>query len=195
MEKKITQINPNSEFELSKVGLAKIIFGKRDGFFIIYIGRDTVSNLPVEEENFFLKIPIAVSFKELNDNVIFYVVEEKNLSILNTFKNTLFDLLKKKSLGKKKLKLTGLGYKATTNKSTNTLNMKLGYSHPINITIPKTIARVRTSKTSIVIESIDKITLGNFTNSIYSYKKYDCYKGKGFSKGNDKKKLKEIKKK
>lgn len=142
----------------------------------------------------FLKIPSEVSYVKKDGFIIFSVADEANYSLLTTFKNLFNDTTTAtKSVLKKKLELNGLGFKINITKED--LNLKLGYSHPIILDLPSEINRVNFAKKKLSIESSDKIKLGNFAKRIFLLKKYDCYKGKGFSFVNVKKRLKEIKKK
>lgn len=141
----------------------------------------------------FLKISKKISYDRVNEkNIMFYVKNEEDTPTLTTFKNTITSIISTKSVLKKKLDLTGLGYRVAVS---DVLDFKLGYSHPVSLALPKSIKKFSLIKKKVAIESLDKIQLGNFAYKIYSLKKYDCYKGKGFSFFNTTKRLKEIKKK
>lgn len=77
----------------------------------------------------------------------------------------------------KKLILEGVGFKSEV--TGNTLNLALGFSHPVKVAIPAGIT-VTTEKNNITVSGIDKELVGSFTASIRTMKKPEPYKGKGF---------------
>jgi len=77
----------------------------------------------------------------------------------------------------KKLILEGVGYKGDV--QGNTLNLALGFSHPVKVEIPKEVSVV-SEKGTFTFTSIDKELVGSFAAKIRSLKKPEPYKGKGF---------------
>ncbi len=77
----------------------------------------------------------------------------------------------------KKLVLEGVGFKSEV--AGNTLNLALGFSHPVKVAIPAGIT-VTAEKNNITVTGIDKELVGSFTASIRTMKKPEPYKGKGF---------------
>ncbi len=75
------------------------------------------------------------------------------------------------------LVLEGVGYKSDV--SGNTLNLALGFSHGVKVTIPEGI-KVTADKNVINISGIDKELVGQFSAAIRAMKKPEPYKGKGF---------------
>ena len=59
---------------------------------------------------------------------------------------------------KKKLEIQGVGFKAAVQGSV--LNLSLGFSHPINYTIPSDIKVTVTDNTNILVEGADKQKVG-----------------------------------
>ncbi|MEM1405588.1 MAG: 50S ribosomal protein L6 [Bacteroidota bacterium] len=82
---------------------------------------------------------------------------------------------------KNELELVGVGYKATA--QNNVLELSLGYSHNIWLSIPselKVSAQTEKGKNPIVtLEGSDKQLLGQVTAKIRSLRKVEPYKGKG----------------
>ena len=64
-----------------------------------------------------------------------------------------------------------------------------------NLNVPDFIKNIKIKKNTILLESSDKILLGDYIKKIHELKKSDIYKGKGFSFQYENKKLKTIKKK
>lgn len=77
----------------------------------------------------------------------------------------------------KKLILEGVGFKSEV--SGNSLNLALGFSHPVKVEIPSGLG-VTAEKNTITISGIDKELVGNFAASVRALKKPEPYKGKGF---------------
>lgn len=76
----------------------------------------------------------------------------------------------------KKLIIEGIGYKSEV--KGDTLVLALGFSHPVNVPIPKTL-KVTAEKNIITATGIDKEVVGEFVASVRSLKKPEPYKGKG----------------
>ena len=76
----------------------------------------------------------------------------------------------------KKLIIEGIGYKSEV--KGDTLVLALGFSHPVNVPIPKTL-KVTAEKNIITVTGIDKEVVGEFVASVRSLKKPEPYKGKG----------------
>jgi large subunit ribosomal protein L6 len=76
----------------------------------------------------------------------------------------------------KKLEVNGVGFKIALNGQTLVLN--LGFSHPINVEIPKGI-EVGVDKNIITISGSDKQLVGQFAANVRELKKPEPYKGKG----------------
>jgi len=77
----------------------------------------------------------------------------------------------------KKLILEGVGFKSEV--AGTTLNLALGFSHPVKIAIPSGIT-VTAEKNNITITGTDKELVGSFTAMVRANKKPEPYKGKGF---------------
>ena len=77
----------------------------------------------------------------------------------------------------KKLILEGVGFKSEV--AGQSLNLALGFSHPVKIVIPVSLT-VTAEKNNITISGIDKELVGSFTASVRANKKPEPYKGKGF---------------
>ncbi|PRD51293.1 50S ribosomal protein L6 [Sphingobacterium gobiense] len=77
--------------------------------------------------------------------------------------------------------LVGVGYRATS--TGNTLELALGFSHPIVFILPKEIKVTTTAEKgknpTITLESADKQLIGQVAAKIRSFRKPEPYKGKG----------------
>jgi len=75
------------------------------------------------------------------------------------------------------LTLKGVGYRASV--QGNNLVLNLGYSHPVNIEIPKDISVEVIQNTTLNFKSCDKANLGLFAAQVRSWRPPEPYKGKG----------------
>lgn len=77
----------------------------------------------------------------------------------------------------RRLDIIGVGYRAAVQGAK--LNLSLGYSHPVEYSIPDGIAIETPSQTEIVIRGIDKQRVGQVAANIRAYRRPEPYKGKG----------------
>ena len=77
----------------------------------------------------------------------------------------------------KQLEIEGVGFKAAVQGST--LNLNLGFSHPIPFQIPQGIKITVTDATKINIEGVDKKLVGQVAADIRGFYPPEPYKGKG----------------
>jgi len=77
----------------------------------------------------------------------------------------------------KQLEIEGVGFKAAVQGST--LNLSLGFSHPILFPIPKEIKITVAEGTKLTIEGIDKKLVGQVAADIRRFYPPEPYKGKG----------------
>ncbi len=78
---------------------------------------------------------------------------------------------------KKELEIIGVGFKAAV--QGNSLNLNLGFSHPVNFEIPQGIKIEAPKPTQLVITGIDKELIGKVSTEIRSIYPPEPYKGKG----------------
>ncbi len=76
----------------------------------------------------------------------------------------------------KSLEINGVGYRAAVNGKT--LELQLGYSHPIEYTIPEGLD-VKVEKNIITITGDDKQAVGQAAAEIRAFRPPEPYKGKG----------------
>jgi large subunit ribosomal protein L6 len=93
----------------------------------------------------------------------------------------------------KKLSLVGVGYKAAAQGAK--LNLQVGYSHPVNLDVPKGLEVKTPTPTEIVVTGFDKQVLGQFAAEIRAIRPPEPYKGKGIRYADEKITIKETKKK
>lgn len=87
------------------------------------------------------------------------------------------------------LSLVGVGYRATIESSAETVspeypgqqfvNLKLGYSHPIEMGVPRGVKASTPQPTRILLEGIEREVVYQFAAKIRMWRKPEPYKGKG----------------
>ena len=93
----------------------------------------------------------------------------------------------------RKLELVGVGYRAQV--QGKTLNLTLGYSHPVTYPVPEGVSIETPSQTEVVVKGIDRQQVGQVAAEIRGFRPPEPYKGKGVRYAGEKIVLKEGKKK
>jgi large subunit ribosomal protein L6 len=93
----------------------------------------------------------------------------------------------------RKLELVGVGYRAQA--QGRTLNLTLGFSHPVRYAVPEGVTVETPSQSEILIKGIDKQAVGQVAAEVRRYRPPEPYKGKGVRYADERIVLKEAKKK
>ena len=93
----------------------------------------------------------------------------------------------------RRLQLVGVGYRAQL--QGRTLNLQLGFSHPVRYAVPDGIEVQTPSATEIVVSGADKQLVGQVAADIRAFRPPEPYKGKGVRYLNERVRRKEAKKK
>jgi len=78
----------------------------------------------------------------------------------------------------KELQIVGVGYRAVVAGS-DSLELQLGYSHPVMVTAPEGITFEVPEPTRIIVSGVDKEVVGQVAADIRDHRKPEPYKGKG----------------
>ncbi len=92
----------------------------------------------------------------------------------------------------RKLELVGVGYRAQM--QGKSINLTLGFSHPVEFTPPEGVDLETPSQTEIVVRGIDKQKVGQVAAVIRGYRPPEPYKGKGVRYAGERIVMKEAKK-
>lgn len=115
-------------------------------------------------------------------------------AITGTMRSLLANMVEGVTNGyERKLELVGVGYRAQT--QGKTLNLTLGFSHPVSYSAPEGISIETPSQTEVVIRGIDKQQVGQVAAEIRRFRPPEPYKGKGVRYAGERVVLKEAKKK
>ncbi|MGV3653962.1 MAG: 50S ribosomal protein L6 [Noviherbaspirillum sp.] len=93
----------------------------------------------------------------------------------------------------KKLTLVGVGFRAAV--QGNSLNLSLGFSHPVVHQMPEGVSATTPTQTEIVIKGMDRQAVGQVAADIRAYRPPEPYKGKGVRYADERVVIKETKKK
>jgi large subunit ribosomal protein L6 len=93
----------------------------------------------------------------------------------------------------RKLTLVGVGYRAQV--QGNSLNLSLGFSHPVVHAMPEGVTATVPTQTEIVIKGADKQRVGQVAAEVRAYRPPEPYKGKGVRYADERVVIKETKKK
>ncbi|MCR8613243.1 MAG: 50S ribosomal protein L6 [Mycoplasma sp.] len=165
-----------------------------------------------------IKIPEGIEYKNENNNIVVkgpkgqlerqfssliqFIVNDGNISLkpleeskkakqlFGTSNAVLSNMIAGVNKGfEKELLIKGVGYKAE--KKGEELILSLGYSHKINMTIPKELDVEVVKGTIIKVSGIDKVLVGQFAANVKKLRKPNAYSGKGVSYKGEIIKLKE----
>ncbi|MDX8386308.1 MAG: 50S ribosomal protein L6 [Gallionella sp.] len=111
-----------------------------------------------------------------------------------TLRSLLANMVQGVSTGfERKLTLVGVGYRAQA--AGDTLNLSLGFSHPVSYKMPAGVKVETPAQTEIVLKGADKQQVGQVAAEIRSFRKPEPYKGKGVRYSDEVVIMKETKKK
>lgn len=116
------------------------------------------------------------------------------VALTGTFRSLVNNMVTGVSSGfEKKLELIGVGYRAKA--QGNSINLVVGYSHPIDYTLPEGITAETPTQTEILIKGADKQLVGQVAAEIRKFRPPEPYKGKGIRYSDERVFRKEAKKK
>ena len=107
------------------------------------------------------------------------VTELKNdRALQGTTRSVIFNMIKGVTDGfSKELAIEGVGFKAQM--QGKTLNLALGFTHPVIFEVPEGLTVEVPKPTQIVIKGVDKVKVGLFASKIHKVYEAEPYKGKG----------------
>ena len=116
----------------------------------------------------------------------------------NAMSGTIRSLLANMMVGvskgfERKLTLVGVGYRAQA--AGGTLNLTLGYSHPVSYKMPAGVKVETPTQTDIVLKGANRQQVGQVAAEIRAFREPEPYKGKGVRYSDEVVILKETKKK
>lgn len=120
--------------------------------------------------------------------------DRESRALAGTFRSLVNNMVTGVTEGfEKRLELQGVGYRAQSRG--RTLNLQLGFSHPIDYESPEGIDIATPSQTEIVVSGVDKQLVGQVSAEIRAFRPPEPYKGKGVRYAGERVRRKEGKKK
>lgn len=149
-----------------------------DGVEVTINGQIVTAKGPLGTETVEIRSEIKIE-KEGNTVVLTRVNDDRKSRSLHGLSRTLVNnaVHGVKSGFTKKLEIVGVGYRAAM--QGNTLNLALGYSHPVDIVAPEGIKIAVDQNTKITITGPNKQAVGDIAALIRSKRPPEVYKGKG----------------
>lgn len=141
-------------------------------------GQKVTAKGPLGEESVEVRPEIAVKVED-NHVVLSKVSDSREADALyGLFRTLVANAVHGVKEGfEKKLEIQGVGYRAQMQGTT--LNMQLGYSHPVDIVPPKGITISVEANTKITVKGSNKQTVGDVAAEIRGKRPPEVYKGKG----------------
>ncbi len=164
------------------------------GVTVTLSGQDIKVKGPVGELSRTIHSDVVVSQEE--NNIITNIVADVKgaWAQAGTTRALINNMVEGVSKGfEKKLLLNGVGYRAKA--AGKSLNLSLGFSHPVDHAIPTGVTVETPSQTEIVLKGADKQLVGQTAANIRAYRKPEPYKGKGIRYSDEHVRRKEAKKK
>jgi len=119
---------------------------------------------------------------------------QPNLAMAGTVRAIVANLVTGVTDGfERKLELVGVGYRAQA--QGKVLNLALGFSHPVNYTMPEGVTVETPTQTEVVLKGADKQAVGQAAANIRAFRPPEPYKGKGVRYSDERVIRKEAKKK
>ena len=145
-----------------------------------------------------LEFNVHPKVKVSHEGQLISVATNDDSSFANAMSGTTRALVNNMVMGvtkgfEKRMTIIGVGYRAAV--QGKSLNLTLGYSHPVVYPIPEGITIETPSQTEIVVKGANKQVVGQVAADIRSYREPEPYKGKGVRYSNEQVARKEAKKK
>ncbi len=119
--------------------------------------------------------------------------EDSAMAMAGTMRALVSNMVTGVSVGyEKKLTIVGVGYRAQA--QGNSLNLSLGFSHPVVYQIAKGVSVETPSQTEVVVSGTDKQLVGQTAAEIRRFRPPEPYKGKGVRYADEQVRRKQAKK-
>ncbi len=130
----------------------------------------------------------------IEDGVVSFAPhQEADMAMAGTMRALVANMVEGVTNGfERKLALVGVGYRAAV--QGKSLNLQLGFSHPVDFEIPEGVTIETPSQTEIVVRGSDKQLVGQVAAKIRAYRPPEPYKGKGVRYADERVVMKEAKK-
>lgn len=125
------------------------------------------------------RIPNGLNVSEKDKKIVVEITSPEQGALQGLTRSIIANLIKGVTEGYvKQLEIKGVGFKAQV-QGAKTLEVLLGFSHPVRYPIPEGITITAPKPTQIVVAGIDKVKVGGVAAEIRGYFKAEPYTGKG----------------
>ncbi len=161
---------------MSRIGKLPVIIP--DGVEVTINGQVVTAKGPLGTES--VEIRPEIKIEKVDNTIVLTRIndERKSRSLHGLSRTLVANVVNGVKTGfVKKLEIVGVGYRAQM--QGNTLNLALGYSHPVDIVAPEGIKIAVDQNTKITISGSNKQAVGDIAALIRSKRPPEVYKGKG----------------
>jgi large subunit ribosomal protein L6 len=161
---------------MSRIG--KMPISLPAGVTVVIEGQKVAVKGPKGELHLVISEPIRVALEE-NEVLVSRPDDEAKSKSLHGLSRTLIaNNIHGVSIGfTKTLEIVGTGYRAAAKGAT--VELALGFSHPVVVTPPEGVILTVEGNTKIVVSGVDKQAVGEMAANIRKLRKPEPYKGKG----------------
>jgi large subunit ribosomal protein L6 len=163
---------------MSRIG--KLAITVPSGVDVTIDGQHVTVKGPKGELNHTVASPITIERKDDGSLAVNRPNDERESKALHGLSRTLVaNMVTGVTEGfEKKLEIVGVGYRVIP-KGPSTLELNLGYSHPVMFEAPDGVTFTVESATKFAVQGIDKQRVGEVAANIRKLRKPEPYKGKG----------------
>ena len=161
---------------MSRIGKLPVIIP--DGVEVTINGQVVTAKGPLGTES--VEIRPEIKIEKIDNTIVLTRIndERKSRSLHGLSRTLVANVVNGVKTGfVKKLEIVGVGYRAQM--QGNTLNLALGYSHPVDIVAPEGIKIAVDQNIKITISGSNKQAVGDIAALIRSKRPPEVYKGKG----------------
>ncbi len=161
---------------MSRIGKLPVVIP--DGVEVTVEGQKVTAKGPLGTETVEIRPEISIK-KEDKEIILTRNNEERKTRALHGLSRTLVNnaVIGVKEGFTKELEIVGVGYRA--NMQGTSLNLALGYSHPVIVEAPQGITITVENNTKVTVKGSNKQTVGDIAALIRSKRPPEVYKGKG----------------
>lgn len=162
---------------MSRVGKRPITIPQ--GVHVTYQERRVQLKGPKGENEFTVPQPVDLKLDGGEIQVLAdYINDKAARTMMGTVQSVLQNMVTGVSEGfTKRLQLVGVGYRASV--QGKSLELLLGYSQPVNMTLPNTVNAEMEGQNLISLSSHDNVILGQTAAKIRAFRPPEPYQGKG----------------
>jgi len=160
---------------MSKIAKKPVLI--EEGVILTFDNREVKAQGPKGSLVFKVPVGVELSIGEGKAKVLQKDDSDRSKQMAGLLRATVANMVEGVSRGfEKKLELSGVGYRAEG--SGNTLNLSVGFSHPVKIVADQSI-QFEVSENVIKITGPDKTLVGDIAAKVRSIRPPEPYKGKG----------------